>query len=310
MDVFVVGATGELGRPAVREMVTAGHHVRGVARTPAKAALLEDLGAEPVTVDVFDRDALAKEVDGADALLHLATRIPPVKEMRKVEAWTENNRLRSELTPVLVEVALERGIGTFVAESITFTYPDRGAEWIDETIPIPPNPALGSVLDLEREVDRFHAAGGRGVTLRFSSFYGPTAESLGASLRYARWHVAMVSGSADGYQSSIHTDDAGAAVAAALTAPAGVYNVSDDEPLTRRENVDAFADAFGLGRLRIVPTWMQRIGAGKTAAATARSQRIRNDRFKAATGWAPRYPSAREGWAATAAAWKREHSHA
>lgn len=309
MDVFVVGATGELGRPAVHEMVAAGHRVRGVARTAEKAAVLERLGAEPVEVDVFDRDAIAKEVDGADALLHLATRIPPVKEMRKPAAWTENNRLRSELTPTLVDVALERGIGTFVAESITFTYPDRGDQWIDETIPIPENTALASVLDLEREVNRFHAAGGRGVTLRFSSFYGPTTESLDASLRYARLRVAMVSGSADGYQSSIHTDDAGAAAAAALTAPAGVYNVSDDEPLTRREYVDAFATAFGFHRLRIVPTWLQRMSAGKTGAAVSRSQRVRNDRFKHATGWTPHYPSAREGWIATATAWK-EHSHA
>jgi nucleoside-diphosphate-sugar epimerase len=307
MDVFVVGATGELGRPAVREMVGAGHRVRGVARSPEKAALLDRLGAEPVTVDVFDRDALAKEVDGADALLHLATRIPPTKEMRKASAWVENNRLRTELTPILVDVALERGIGTFVGESITFTYPERGDEWIDESVAVPDTTTLRSVLDLEAEVDRFHREGGRGVTLRFSLLYGPTTESLASSLEYARRRIAPVLGAANAYQSSLHTDDAGSAIAAALNAPAGVYNVSDDEPLRRREFADAFSAAFGLPHLRITPPWILRLAAGKTGNATARSQRVRNDRFKAATGWTPCYPSAREGWVATAAAFRQEH---
>ena len=34
----------------------------------------------------------------------------------------------------------------------------------------------------------------------------------------------------------------------------------------------------------------------------ARSQRVSNERFKKETGWAPRYPSAREGWPAVVAA--------
>lgn len=303
MDVFVLGATGELGRPAVREIVAGGHRVRAVTRSDAKAATIERLGAEPVPMrDVFDRDALTDAVRGADALLHLATRIPPVRAMRKPAAWAENNRLRSELTPMLVDVALEQGIGVFLAESITFVYPDCGADWIDESRPLAgDNTALHSVLDLEREVERFRARGGNGVTLRFSAVYGPTAESTDASLRFARWRLAPVVGARDGYVSSIHTDDAGSAVSAALAAPSGTYNVTDDEPLLRRDYADAFADAFDLGRLRVVPPVLVRLAAGNSAVL-ARSQRVRNDRFKEATGWTPRYPSAREGWRATAQA--------
>ena len=37
MKVFVAGATGVLGRRAVRLLVEAGHDVTGVARSPAKA---------------------------------------------------------------------------------------------------------------------------------------------------------------------------------------------------------------------------------------------------------------------------------
>ena len=44
----------------------------------------------------------------------------------------------------------------------------------------------------------------------------------------------------------------------------------------------------------------------KDAALTSltRSLRVSNARFRAATGWAPHYPSAREGWIATAEALK------
>jgi nucleoside-diphosphate-sugar epimerase len=312
MDVFVLGATGELGRPAVRDMISAGHRVRAVTRTDAKAALLGDMGADPVVLqDVFDRDALARAASGADALLHLATRIPPTREMRKPAAWAENNRLRSDLTPLLVDVALEREIGVLVAESITFVYPDCGSDWIDEATPLATeNLPLQSVLDLEREVERFRAAGGSGVTLRFSSFYGPTAESTEAALHYARRRVAPVLGAADTYQSSIQTDDAGTAVAAALEAASGTYNVSDDEPLTRREFADAFAAAFGLPHLRVVPPTLARLITGKTATTAGRSQRVRNDRFKYASGWAPRYTTARDGWVAAAAARVEEGANA
>jgi NAD dependent epimerase/dehydratase family enzyme len=51
-------------------------------------------------------------------------------------------------------------------------------------------------------------------------------------LAQARHHVGLVLGPPDSYVSSIHLDDAAAAVSAALHAPAGTYNVVDDEPLT------------------------------------------------------------------------------
>ena len=41
-------------------------------------------------------------------------------------------------------------------------------------------------------------------------------------------------------------NDGGVAVAAALAAPAGVYNVVDDEPLTKRAYAAALAEAAGV----------------------------------------------------------------
>ncbi len=66
MRVFVVGATGVLGRLVVRELLAQGHTVAGLARSAANEAILRWLGAAPVASDLFDPDSLVRAVSGAD----------------------------------------------------------------------------------------------------------------------------------------------------------------------------------------------------------------------------------------------------
>jgi nucleoside-diphosphate-sugar epimerase len=272
-------------------------------RSEERAGPVRSLGGEPALVDLFDRDELVRETKDTDAILHLATSIPPMAKMALRSAWRTNDRLRAVTTPLLVDAARENGVGTIVAESVTFMYSDRGDAWIDESTPWPdPHPQWASTYELEDAVRAFTADGGRGIVLRFGLFYGPEARSVDEALRLAKARVAMLSGSGDAYVSSIHTDDAAAAVAAALDAPAGVYNVVDDEPVTRDEYRNAFAGAFGLKRLHLVPGAVMRAAGGKAAEILLRSQRVTNAAFRGATTWAPRYPSVREGWTAVAAA--------
>jgi len=65
VKVFVAGATGAIGRHLVPRLAARGHEVVGMTRTPAKRALVHDLGAAPVVADALDRDAVARAV--ADA---------------------------------------------------------------------------------------------------------------------------------------------------------------------------------------------------------------------------------------------------
>ena len=135
--------------------------------------------------------------------------------MASKKGWATHNRLRPAATERLLDAAFATGATTFVKESVSFSYPDGGDVWIDETTPPDESIAmLQPTLEGERMVDRFSAEGGRGVVLRFGSFYGPTARSVDEALRLARWRLSMLAGKPDGYVSSIHTDDvAGAAVA-------------------------------------------------------------------------------------------------
>jgi nucleoside-diphosphate-sugar epimerase len=309
MNVFLTGATGAIGAPTVRGLVECGHTVRAVARTGEKAARLQALGAKPVEVDLFDADAVKRAVDGSEAVMHLATNVPPLRQMTKKRAWDTHNRLRTTATELLVEAAVATGASTFVKESVTFVYPDLGDQWIDETVPPAGDVAmLEPTLEGERIAARFGESGGRAVVLRFGFFYGPTTRYVDEMLRLARWRMSMVGGKPGAYLSSIHTDDVASAAITALEAPSGTYNVVDDEPLTRREYLDACSNAFGLKRLRVMPTWMTRLGSGSAHKAVTRSWRIRNRKLVEATGWRPLHPNAREGWAAVARA--REASRA
>src|SRR5439155_1153204 len=128
---------------------------------------------------------------------------------RSASAWAENTKLRELGTRVLVDAALSNGVRRFVAESITFIYRDGGSEWLDEHAPVDATPGLEPVVTLEHEVERFTAAGGSGIALRFGSFYGAAARSTDEILRTARWRIAPALGDPDGYLSSIDTDDAG-----------------------------------------------------------------------------------------------------
>lgn len=301
MRVFVAGGTGTLGRPTVRLLTAAGHEVRALARTPERAAPLRALGAEPVVADLFDLRAMTAALAGAEAVLHLATRIPPPSRMRKLAHWRDNDRLRSQGASVLVSAALAAEARIYVQESITFLYQGLGDTWLYETAPVDAPQPLASARDAERETARFSARRGQGVVLRLGQFYGADAPSTRAMVALARRRLLPIVGSGDHYVSSIHVDDAAAAVVAALGVPAGVYNVVDDEPLPQREHVAALAEAFGFGRPLRLPLAVARLAFGAAVEALVRSQRVNNTMFKAVSEWRPRYPSVRQGWRAVAA---------
>ena len=157
-----------------------------------------------------------------------------------------------------------------------------------------------ATLDAERSAARFDAAGGVGVVVRFAGFYGPDAFQVHDLARAVRRGFATIPGPPEAFLSSISHDDAATACLAALSVSSGVYNVADDEPLTHRAYVDTVAAALGVPSPRLPPRWAGRL-MGSIGELLSRSQRIFNAKLRRASGWSPRYPSAREGWLATVA---------
>lgn len=301
MRVFLAGATGVVGRRLVPLLVGEGHAVTAIARSPEKRALLERAGVAPVQVDLFDRPAVTRAVAGHDAVINVATHIPSSSvRMLLPGAWKENDRIRREGAANLASAALEAGAGRLIQESFAPIYVDGGERWIDESWPSRPVRYNRSVLDAERTAAEFTARGGAGIVLRFAGFYGPDAFQVLDAVKLVRKGWAPLPGRPEAYFSSIHHDDAATAVAAALGARAGVYNVADDEPVTRRNYADSLAAAIGAAPPKLIPAWLARLG-GSIAELLSRSLRISNRKLRQETGWAPQYPSVREGWLAVMA---------
>jgi nucleoside-diphosphate-sugar epimerase len=295
MRIFVTGATGLLGKRVVTQLVAEGHEVTAVARRDEKAEWVRSVGAEPVSVSLFDAAALTQAMAGHDAVANLATHIPPISKAAQAGAWAENDRIRTEGSTALVDAALATGVALFIQESLAFQYPDHGDEWVPSGSPLVTGPVADAVRTAEGNVARFASGGGRGVVLRFGRFYGPDSDYTRAQVRAARLGFSTEVGLADGYQPLIALDDAASAVVAALSAGTGAYDVVDDVPLTRREIDQALAEALGGRRLRRWGDAFVR-RAGPAAGMMLRSMRVTNQPFRAETGWVPALPSAREGW--------------
>ena len=303
MRILLSGATGVIGIRAIPLLVRAGYHVSAAVRTPEKAKLVAALRATPVQLDLFDASAVKTTVRGHDIIVNLATSIPPARRAALPWAWKENSQVRREGSRNLAQAALAEGVARFVQESFAPIYADADDQWITERFPVKPANYNRAVLDAEAAATGFAATRGpgtAGVVLRFGLFYGPDSEFTQQMAQAARKGVAMAMGRPDGFVSPISHDDAASAVVAALDAPSGIYNVVDDEPLTRRDFYDALARAVGAAPPRFPPRWLWRL-FGSIGETLARSQRISNAKFKSATSWKPVFPSAREGLVAALA---------
>ncbi|MEU7768998.1 NAD(P)-dependent oxidoreductase [Nocardia sp. NPDC049190] len=299
--VFVTGSTGAIGRYVVAALVDSGHEVTALVRTAEKSAAVRAQGATPIAASLFDRDELTVGLAGHDVVVNLASALPSTRQFLSDRAWRRNEHARIDGSTTLVDAALAAGVGTFIQESVAMIYPDKGADWITEDVPADRYPRAICSRVAEDNAHRITAAGGTGIVLRFGVFCGIGATHSEEMLTAARRHIVSVLGDADGYVSTIHLTDAAAAVVAALTAPAGTYNIVDDEPLTKRDYATALAAAVGKRPWLRVPGRAALL-AGHRVTSLTRSLRVSNHRFRTATGWAPHYPSAREAWRATAAA--------
>jgi nucleoside-diphosphate-sugar epimerase len=289
-EIIITGSTGAIGRRAVRELVAGGHRVTGVTRSAHGRELLENLGARAVEADVFDEDSLRRTFDGADTVINLLTHIPAAGRMADPAAWAENDRVRTEASAAVARGAQGAGVRRLVQESIAFVYADGGDAWLDEDAPVVGGGVTTTALTAERNAQELFD--GDTVVLRFGLFIGPDSGSAKAALQAARGGASIAPGPPDAYRPTLWLDDAARAIAAVLGAPAGTYNVADDDPATNAEIDAALAAAVGVDALRPRPP---------QDGPLARSQRVSNRRLRDASGWAPQMHAATESWSRIAA---------
>jgi nucleoside-diphosphate-sugar epimerase len=312
VKVFVAGATGVIGRRLVPMLVEEGHDVVGMTRSQERSGVLREAGAEPVVCDVFDLDRLRESVLAAapEVVVHQLTDLPAAIDPRRVsEQMVGNDRVRTEGTANLVSAARAAGARRVVAQSIAFAYAPVGGPAKEEEDPLfldAPEPwsrSVRAVDELERTVTG--TEGIEGVVLRYGFFYGPGSSyaSDGSLAREVRRRRLPIVGRGGGIFSFVHVDDAaGASVLALKRGSPNVYNVVDDDPAPQREWLPRYAQALGAKKPFRVPKLLARLVAGQYAVMLATELRgASNARAKRELGWSPRYPSWRDGFAASLA---------
>jgi nucleoside-diphosphate-sugar epimerase len=310
MKIFVAGATGALGRQLVPMLVSDGHEVTGMTRTPAKQDLISGMGARPAVADALDPEAVAQAVAQAEpeAVIHELTAIDTSSMGRSLDKmFALTNRLRTEGTDHLLAAARAVGAKRFLGQSFAgWPFERTGGPIKAEDDPLESSPpktvseTLGAIRYLEETVTG--AEGIEGLALRYGGFYGPgtsiSLDPVGEQVEMIRKRRLPIIGDGAGIWSLVHIADAAAATVAALDHGApGTYNVVDDEPVPVSVMLPELAKAVGAKPPRRFPRWIGRLLAGEGNTLMMTEVRgASNAKAKRELGWELRYPSWRQGF--------------
>lgn len=126
MRVFVTGATGFIGSAIVRELLSSGHQVLGMARSDAAAETLRGAGVEVHRGDLSDPASLVAGAEACDGVAHTAF-------IHDFSRFMENAAIEQRAVTAVLQ-ALEGSGKPFVASSgVALLAPGRMATEADGT---------------------------------------------------------------------------------------------------------------------------------------------------------------------------------
>jgi nucleoside-diphosphate-sugar epimerase len=308
MKIFLAGATGAAGGRLVPALISSGHEVVAMTRSPDKADSLRVLGAEPAVADGLDADAVMKAVTAADpeVVVHQMTALSAAKSFKNFDRdFALTNRLRTDGLDNLLAASRAAGVRRVIAQSYgNWNYERTGTAVKTEDDPLDPNPpanqrqSLDAIRHLEGALAE--AAPIEGIALRFGNFYGPGTgfSADGDLVELVRKRRLPIVGDGAGVWSFIHVDDIATATIAALDRGGpGVYNIADDEPAPVRDWLPELAEAVGAKPPRRVPVWLGRIATGEVGVSMMTQIRgASNAKAKRELDWQPAYASWRQGF--------------
>lgn len=266
----LIAGCGDVGLRVAKRLLAAGDEVHALRRSAVEGddsgirwwrADLAGPGLE--ALPAFDRLVFAASPDARDEAAYQRVFVDGLRN----------------LLAVLGSDRLQRVV--FV--SSTAVYGASGGERVDETTPVDP-PGFNGRMLLEAEA----LLAGRafdGTAMRLAGLYGPGRLQLAERIRTG---AATVARHERHIANRIHVDDAASAIVHVLgvAAPALVYIGVDDHPLPLHELYDAIATAVGASPPADGPV-PPGVGSKQLSNALLRS-----------TGWRPRWPDARIGYAA------------
>lgn len=304
MRILVTGAGGYTGGKLACRLLTEGHAVRALVRTPEQATVLRAAGARVVIGDIGRRSTLAGIAANIDLVYHLVGTLGGGMRRTLVEGTAhliDQCRAVSGTPPAII----------FTSNAVVYGN-GRGA-LLDEDSPCRPTFPLGQI-SLEAEEGLREAAGGARpipvTILRCGAIYGPGRLSS-SLIREGRFRVI---GSGRNWSSRIYVDDLVSLLAALAGAPnrAALYCAVDREPSAVNDYYDYLAHHLAVVPPRHLPAWQARLrGQARAIPARLRGRapfvdlnvvglftadlRLDGSRLWDELGLEPRYPSYRIG---------------
>ncbi len=270
----LIAGCGYVGAALAEQLLRGGTKVSAIRRDPRALPY----GVIPIAADLGDARALDGLSADIDRLVYAAA--PDGSERAQYQAAYVAGLAN-------VVAALERAGARprrAVLTSSTSVYAEDDGSWVDEESAVLADGNAQTLLESEALV---RSSFEDGIALRLGGIYGPGRDRMVRSVADGTARLPR----APRYANRIHRDDAASAIAALLEAPvvAGTYVGVDDDPAELGVLFRWIADALGMPP---PPLEDEAARGGRGGHKRCRNARLRG------VGWAPAYPSFREGYRA------------
>jgi dihydroflavonol-4-reductase len=261
---FITGATGFVGGHLVERLRADGWMVRALVRPTSDVSQLASLGVEQVVGAFDDPEALARGLEGADSVFHLAS----TNFGRTEDDYRRTNVEGTQLLVRAIEATdpLPRRLVYVSSYAACGPAPNGRPRGLGD----PPRPltAYGRTkLEGERIALAAESAGVEVVVVRAPTVYGPGDRALLPFFALARRGVAILPSGGERRVHMIFAPDLARALEGATRTAPGTYAVAEPRVHSWNELVDAVAAAADRRPLRVsVPPTLVRLAAGVTQA--------------------------------------------
>ena len=240
---LVVGATGGIGRSAVKALVENGNHVRVLVRSKQKA---EKYFFGLNNIEIFEGDAtksadLTKAIKGCSTLFYCANTL--------YTEWIEKAR---PLLKVSLDAAAEAN-ARFVFPGNVYLYGHAQYNPVDEKHPHAAHTVKGKIrVEMEETIKKYSSEKGLQITIvRFPDFYGPFVVNGFSEKAYqnplAGKSILWI-GAKNVPLEYIFIEDAGKCIVAAGLSEQGInqeYNVPATTPITNNDYLGLISKVGG-----------------------------------------------------------------
>lgn len=202
-NILVTGGAGFIGRSVCQELLRRGHRVRALdamieqVHGHVDGSEMLDPEVELIRGDVRDGDAVARALEGMDAVVHLAAEVGVGQSMYEVERYTSTNDVG---TAVLFERLIDRPVRRVVTASSMSIYGEGLYQDADGNLV--EDAERGAVRDGQAVWDPVDSAGRPLVPVPTPETKRPTLASIYALNKYVQERTTHIMGAPYGIETT------------------------------------------------------------------------------------------------------------